>query len=71
MQVNDRVMVWVATAADQGAGSNAVVETYILEATATDHSMLRPDRWETITATVTTGGTATIQVIFGLSSNYF
>ena len=42
---------------------------YVLEATFSDHSMLRANRWETITAKVLTGGTATIQVMFGMSSN--
>jgi len=29
---------------------------YVLEATADDHSMLRPDRWQTIGGSVPTGG---------------
>ena len=60
-ETNDRLMVWTRSA--EG------VDTYVLEATASDHSMLRPDRWESIHASIPTDGTATLQVLFGMSSN--
>ena len=68
---NDRVMVWGRTAADQGDNDppDEVVETYVLEATASDHSMLRSDRWQTIEGTIPTHGTATMQVFFGVSGD--